>query len=63
MISFAEVRQIQTLVTDHLGDLEKEIRSSAGSDPSFDTNRILKKQWADKLVDLIAVLIKGDEVI
>jgi hypothetical protein len=33
-------------------DVIAEIRASAGSDPSFDTNRELKKKWADQLESL-----------
>jgi hypothetical protein len=31
----------------------KQLRASAGSDPSFDTNRELKKAWADELERII----------
>lgn len=35
--------------TEDLLKLEARIRASAGSDPSFETNRILKREWADEL--------------
>jgi hypothetical protein len=34
-------------------EIRDEVRASAGSDPSFETNRTLKKQWADRLSLLV----------
>lgn len=36
-----------------LATLRDIIAASAGSDPDFDTNRKLKKEWADKLTEIL----------
>lgn len=47
---------LQSKITDMTEVLKiaiKQLRASAGSDPSFDTNRELKKAWADELERII----------
>lgn len=35
-----------------LSGIISEIEASAGSDPSFDTNRVLKKDWVKRLKEV-----------
>lgn len=49
--AFTEAASTASL-KEKLSQIITEIEASAGSDPSFDTNRTLKKGWAKRLKEV-----------